>query len=1014
MRIKSIRLENFGSHINTFIDFSRFNDSPIVIITGDTGSGKSTILDAITFSLYQKVPRYDTSDLKSVVSEYSQNQDSNTKTYSELVLEEEDHKSDSNPRIIKEYKIVRSIAIQNSSVEYDVELNITKKELSLEGEKILNEGIVKDSKKKKDDYIIKNIIKCDYDVFTRSVILPQGNFAMFLKSDSYEDRRKILENIFQEVKIYREISNVTKNILENKTKELDKLESNMINAVKNVESNIKTLLQEIPDAWNQIKIKIQSISLENTSELDIINLKTEVLKKYEDKINSKQKENEKLSEQRKIKEDKKDKIKQEIEKLQSLIQIYKNITEKINNAKEIILKTKLGGDIEKIFLQTDDPLFVLNHEKLDRILKDLENSQRNMTEEEDILTRLQISITNINSKYKTLADSFKMLKNIYPNIQLPGSDYLTKETLETLEKDIKYQIDKLKEEISSNQNEIDRLESLKIDEQINHLFNLQKHFNDLESLNNEILRLTENIQQKQDTNKEIHNKILELQAHREKLKENEKKYIVEKIKSSLKENDTCPVCGGIYHTSIHTETELSSQNQYKLLLENLEKINNELNKLEVEKKTNENIIKTLSENISNKTDYINKIREEIEQIKNKLQNKDISKDEDITKIKGELEQKKNEKQFLIKKKSENEKNLQKLETTYSRIYDEFIPKINELEEELSTSIASVDNAIKTKIIGKLSSTITLQNLDKTLLKETEDYKKLILSQKQLIEDLKRLIYSIQNEYTELKTISKDMKDITFDMSKLLNETHTKKKELEDLEKEIKQIDYEIKLNMDNIVNISSEKGKVEEKFKNILNQKNTYDKIIRDIRPLKEEIEILNELEAILRNNNLIDFIMKIKLEYIAENANKYLSYLGITDKQLKINYDDKGLSFNLEYINLENTRYNKRNVDSLSGGESFLFSIALSFGLVEDVIQNLKTNFIFIDEGFDTLDEGFNTRLLSFLENFAKAKNLTIYIITHKQEIAENTNYPIIEVYKENGISKVRTKVNTFELLHQ
>jgi len=63
MKIKKIILKNFCSYKNTEIEF---DDSPITVITGDTGAGKSSILDGLAFAIYQKVPRYNDKEVNKV------------------------------------------------------------------------------------------------------------------------------------------------------------------------------------------------------------------------------------------------------------------------------------------------------------------------------------------------------------------------------------------------------------------------------------------------------------------------------------------------------------------------------------------------------------------------------------------------------------------------------------------------------------------------------------------------------------------------------------------------------------------------------------------------------------------------------------------------------------------------------------------------------------------------------------------------------------------------------------
>ncbi|AWB87571.1 AAA family ATPase [Mycetocola zhujimingii] len=60
MKIKQLRIAGFGPYKDEqHIDFGRFDDDGIFLITGKTGAGKSSLLDAICFALYSSVPRYD-------------------------------------------------------------------------------------------------------------------------------------------------------------------------------------------------------------------------------------------------------------------------------------------------------------------------------------------------------------------------------------------------------------------------------------------------------------------------------------------------------------------------------------------------------------------------------------------------------------------------------------------------------------------------------------------------------------------------------------------------------------------------------------------------------------------------------------------------------------------------------------------------------------------------------------------------------------------------------------------
>ena len=60
MRMHRLEIEGFGPfRARQAVDFDAFADDGIFLISGRTGAGKSSILDAICFALYGGVPRYD-------------------------------------------------------------------------------------------------------------------------------------------------------------------------------------------------------------------------------------------------------------------------------------------------------------------------------------------------------------------------------------------------------------------------------------------------------------------------------------------------------------------------------------------------------------------------------------------------------------------------------------------------------------------------------------------------------------------------------------------------------------------------------------------------------------------------------------------------------------------------------------------------------------------------------------------------------------------------------------------
>ena len=100
------------------------------------------------------------------------------------------------------------------------------------------------------------------------------------------------------------------------------------------------------------------------------------------------------------------------------------------------------------------------------------------------------------------------------------------------------------------------------------------------------------------------------------------------------------------------------------------------------------------------------------------------------------------------------------------------------------------------------------------------------------------------------------------------------------------------------------------------------------------------------------------------------------------------------------------RDISTLSGGESFLASLALALGL-SDVVQAqsgaIRMDAMFIDEGFGTLDDNALRNSLQVLDDLADGKRL-IGIISHVHDLEERIEKQIVVSKTLNG-SKIEIK---------
>ncbi len=100
----------------------------------------------------------------------------------------------------------------------------------------------------------------------------------------------------------------------------------------------------------------------------------------------------------------------------------------------------------------------------------------------------------------------------------------------------------------------------------------------------------------------------------------------------------------------------------------------------------------------------------------------------------------------------------------------------------------------------------------------------------------------------------------------------------------------------------------------------------------------------------------------------------------------------------------NTRSMNTLSGGESFLVSLALALGLSDLAGKQTRIESLFIDEGFGTLDDSSLDLAISTLENL-QATGKKIGLISHVQTLKERIGVQIQVFKKGNGFSHVEVR---------
>ncbi|TYS32078.1 AAA family ATPase [Bacillus pumilus] len=146
---------------------------------------------------------------------------------------------------------------------------------------------------------------------------------------------------------------------------------------------------------------------------------------------------------------------------------------------------------------------------------------------------------------------------------------------------------------------------------------------------------------------------------------------------------------------------------------------------------------------------------------------------------------------------------------------------------------------------------------------------------------------------------------------------------------------------------------------------------------LQQEIDRLDKLQTIFKGNTFVEFLAEEQLESVSRDASARLGML--TRQRYAIEVDSEG-----GFVMRDDANGGvRRPVSSLSGGETFLTSLALALALSAQIQLRgeFPLQFFFLDEGFGTLDQDLLDTVITALEKL-QSQNLAVGVISHVEEL--------------------------------
>jgi exonuclease SbcC len=180
MRPHRLRVTAFGPFADTVeVDLDALSDSGLFLLHGDTGAGKTTLLDAMGFALYGRVPGV-RNDAKRLRSDYAPIE-THTEVQLEATLGGRRMRITRSPEYERPKRRGVGTTKQNSTV--------------LVEELVAGSWTTLSTAHREADDVILELVGMSAEQFFQVVLLPQGEFAKFLRADSAA-RAHLLEKLF--------------------------------------------------------------------------------------------------------------------------------------------------------------------------------------------------------------------------------------------------------------------------------------------------------------------------------------------------------------------------------------------------------------------------------------------------------------------------------------------------------------------------------------------------------------------------------------------------------------------------------------------------------------------------------------------------------------------------------------------------------------------------------------------------------------------------------------------------
>lgn len=1007
MRPLKISLQNFGPYVDETVDFTRFFEAPLFLITGPTGSGKTTIFDGMCYALFNETSGKKRSGAQ-LRSDFASPQD---ETSVEFVFEHQN----------KTYTIKRwpkqFLAGKNGKVhEKKAKVELTYREL--DGEK---KAITKIPEAKR---FIDELLHLTAEQFTKVILLPQGQFRNFLAADSGE-KETVLRNLFGS-ELFEQWTDLLKAKFKQANEKYQAKEQELKNLMEQADFASET---EAPAVW-QTELK------------QWLTTKNEQLAEWQAELITKKQLSEDLQQQLLTEQELATKITQLATINEQLMTLETKQTEQEQIKAQIVslkwaqkqqplvdelrkTQRELATLAQKLPEKSEQQR--LEQQRAKQLATDLAKQRENAANIEQQRYEMQ----NLSAKlglYQEVKELFVQLNEAKQKEQQSLEKYTTANTKIA---EINEQLAQIKLALNDGadlEQEKYRVatklvEITKLDQKSS---DLQQRATKLKTDNEELVKAT---------------KAAETATTKARALENELAQIyLNKFIQQLSAGKPCPVCGSLEHPhpgEIHSETQISEADVKKAratmnklvqtkaaLASSYAERQTEYEKqfTELSKKVRELTAKddlTAKSELAELVTVLRKFAHELDQKhanlvqklaflaeqkakQSELEKELVQQTELVETFKTQQQEYRLQKQTLTTKCAEKQQQLpreyadQNAAEKQVELWQKDILAYEQQTQQLETALKTAEQAQLTLATEVKSLTDRQQTLLETSTAlQTELNENCTLANKTLtkleellakVDELETLEEKVAKYQQELATVKGQTMTLTAQIAQRpmpkLEQTSEKlaqaKEKVTQLQEKISALTLQVTL----------KQGVYEKVHKILLAQADK----LAELSQLKELVDAISGKGE--QKLGFERYILQTYLQEVLVTANERLTQLTNGRYELCLNEEiGRGASSTgLELDIYDEHAGKRRSVHTLSGGESFLAALALALALGE-VIQKksggIQIEALFVDEGFGSLDQNALQSALEILQSI-EGQNRMVGIISHVTELQTQLLYQL------------------------